>query len=96
MIGHALCETIKGMESVTRIRRRHDPSMMRLVQILVYQGVVQASVDPVNEKVGEDNKERELEGIVPPEWGVGRSTVQLGVSSHFTDKKWDGKDGHNG
>lgn len=95
VIGHALRETVNGMESMARIRCGHDPSMMWLVQILVDSRVVQASMDPIDEKVGEENEERKLEDIVQGEWCIGQNIVQLGVSSHFTNKKGDGKDGHD-
>ena len=41
-------------------RSRHDPFVVRLVQSLVNAGVVQTTMNPVDEEVGEEEEEREL------------------------------------
>lgn len=53
------------MESVRGERRGHDPLVVRLVQLLVEHRVVQGTVDPVDEEVGEADEEGELEKQVP-------------------------------
>lgn len=57
---------------------------------------MQAAMDPVDEEVGEGDKEWELEDVVQPERGIGRGVVQLGVPSNFAKEAGDGEDGHDG
>lgn len=60
--------------------------MMRLVQSLVYQRVMQCSVDPVDEKIGEEHKEAELRVVVPATGAVFGSVVELGVAADFEEE----------
>lgn len=69
MIRQALRPAIQRMESMRRVRRGHDPPMMRLVQGFVDLRVVQPPVDEVDEEVGEEDKERELQVVVRREGG---------------------------
>lgn len=96
MIRYTLGETVEGVKGMARVWGGHDPFVMRFMQGFVYSGVMQTSMDPVNEEVGEANEQGELEDVVYPERGVGRGIVQFGVSLDFTDEKRDGKDGHDG
>ena len=65
VIRKPLSETIKGMESVGGIGSWHNPLVVRLMQPLVDQWMVQVSVDPVDAVVREAEKEGELKEIVP-------------------------------
>ena len=96
MIRHTLRESIQWMKSVARVRRRHDPLVMRFVQRLVYQRMVQSAVDPVDEEIGEANEERELEDVVEREGRIRGAIVEFGKSAHFTEKQGRGEDGHYG
>ena len=69
MVGNTLRETVQWMEGVTCEWGRHDPLVMRLVQRLVDSRVMQAPMNPVNEHIGERNKERELQDIIKSERG---------------------------
>ncbi len=53
VIRYTLRKAIQWMECMARIRRGHDPLMMRFVQSLVNQRVVQPPMDPINEEIGE-------------------------------------------
>lgn len=50
MVWHTLCEAIQWMESMACVKGRHDPFVMGLMECLVNFWVVQASVDPADEK----------------------------------------------
>jgi len=63
------------------------------MQLLVYQRVVQASVNEVNKEVGEDNEEWELEPVVPNSGAIGGEIIQLGVAKNFEQEE---RGGHNG
>src|ERR1700760_4749961 len=59
VIRHALREAVNWVEGVRRKRRGQDPFVMGLVQSLVNERVVQATVNPVDPEVGEGNEKRE-------------------------------------
>lgn len=65
VVWYGLSKSVEGVESVGCVRGGHDPFVMGLVQSLVYRRVVQTPVNPVNEEVGEQDEEGELECIVP-------------------------------
>lgn len=56
VIRKALSETIQGMKSVRGKWSWHNPPVVRLMQALVDQWVVQISVDPVDAVVREADK----------------------------------------
>lgn len=64
VVGHTLRPSIQRVESMRGVRARHDPLVVRLVQRLVHARVVQATVDPVDAKIGERDEQRELEKTV--------------------------------
>ena len=76
-------EAVDGVEGHGGVRGWHDPLVVRLMQGLVNRGVVQAAVDEVDEAVGEDEEERELEHVVPHAGSVVERVVQLGVALHL-------------
>ena len=78
------------------VRCRHDPLVMRLMQPLVHERVMQAPMNPVYEEVRKQDEERDLEDIVEGEWGVRRSIIQLGVTADLSGEERDGEDGHDG
>lgn len=65
VVRQRLSVAVERVESVRGERRGHDPLVVRLVQLLVNHGVVQAAVNPVDEEVGEADEEGELEKQVP-------------------------------
>ena len=88
MVWYTLRPSIKRVESVRSIRARHDPLMMRLVQSAVNARVVQASVNPVDEEIGETDEEWELQNTVIWEWFFGDGIVEFSVSADFQDEEW--------
>ena len=100
VVGQALAEAVYRMESMACERARHDPLVMRLVDMLVDQRVVKPTVYPVNAKVREDEEERELEHVVPSThtpWRVSRQgVIDLAVSAHFCDEERHCEYGHDG
>ena len=84
------------MKSMARVWRRHYPLVMRLVQRLVDERMVQATMDPVNEKVGKADKEGELDDVVKCKGGVRGRVVEFSVTADFTKEKRHGEDGHEG
>ena len=96
MIRYALRKSVHWMESMAGVWGRHDPFMMRLMQGLIDTRVVQPSVYPVDEEVGKEDEEGELEDVVKPERSVGRRVVQFGVPLHLANEEWNGEYGHYG
>ena len=89
------------MEGVACERRRHDPFVVRFVQTLVQEGMVQAAVDPVDAEVSEHNEERELNPVVgfakdgeERVREVGRVVIDEAVAPDFGDEEGDGEDSH--
>ena len=76
--------------------RRHDPFVVRLVQRLVNQLVMQSPMYPVYAQVGEGDEERELEIIVESKRRVGGGVVELRVAAHFQEETRRREDGHDG
>lgn len=96
VVGQTLGEAVERVERVRGKRRRHDPLVVRLVQLLVERLVVQRAVDPVDEEVGEGDEDRELRVIVPLARSVGGPVVHLRVAAHLCHEKGGGEDGHDG
>ena len=60
MIRHTLRPAVEGVEGVGGVWARHNPLVVRLMKSLVDTWVVEAAVNPVNEEVREEDKQREL------------------------------------
>ena len=93
MIGERLGEPVQGVEGMRGEWRRHDPLVMRLVQVLVHPWVVQAPVDPVYEAVGKEDEERELGNVIPTAGTVSGGIVQVAVSTHLGEEERHGAKG---
>lgn len=96
VIGHALQVAVHWVEGMRSVRRRHDPLVVRLVEALVDERVVQAAVDPVDEEVGEGNEDGELQIVVPESGPLGGGVEHFGVATHFQHEEGDREDGHYG
>jgi len=94
VIRYALRKAIQWMERMARIGRGHDPLMMRFVQSLVNQRVVQPPMDPVDEEIGEQDKEGELNEVVERERGVRGRVVKFSIAKNFAEEDGGGEDGH--
>lgn len=81
---------------MARERGRHDPFVMRFVESLVNLGVVQGSVDPVDEEIGEEDEKGELQVVVQGKWLIRRIVVEFSVATNFSEEEWRGEDGHDG
>lgn len=96
MIRHALAPPVHGVERVARIRCRHDPLVMRLVQPLVDERVVQPAMDPVDAAVGEGDEERVLQVRVPRAvGGFVEGVVELRVAAYLGDEEGRGQRRHD-
>lgn len=96
VIGYALSETVKRVESMAGVRGGHNPLVMRFMKGLVDSRMMQASMNPIYEEVGEGEEKGELDKIVEPEGRISRGIVQFGISSNFAHEKRNGEDGHDG
>ena len=96
MVGEALSVAIERVECVRGVGRRHDPLVVRLVEALVDERVMQSAVDPVNAEVGEHEEEGELHDVVPHARGVFETVVYLGVAANLEEEERGGEDGHYG
>ena len=75
---------------------RHDPLVVRFVQGLVDQRVVQATVNPVDAKIGERDEQRELYKAVAPERLIRERVIEFGVTTNFRDQERRSEERHNG
>jgi hypothetical protein len=64
VVGDRLGPAVDGVECDSRVGSWHDPFVVRFVEGFVEGGVVQTAVDEVDEHVGEEEEEGELEDIV--------------------------------
>lgn len=53
-------------------------------------------MDPVDEEIGEEDEEGELQVVVGGEGGGGGGVVQLGVAADFGQEEGHGQQGHDG
>ena len=102
VVGDALAEAVDRVEGVRGEGRGHDPFVVRFVQALVEDGVVQAAVDPVDAEIREHQEERELQVVVgaaeEPDQrmlDVACVVVDEAVAAHFGDEEGEGEDGHD-
>lgn len=65
VVWYGLREAIERMERMRRVWRGHDPFMVRLVEALVDERMVEASVYPVYAQIRKADEERELDEVVP-------------------------------
>lgn len=86
VVRYALRKTVQWMESVAGEGRGNDPFVMRLMKLLVDEGVMQATVNPVDERVCKKEEERELENVVPPPWSLGGCVINLGIAAYFGEE----------
>ena len=94
MIWNALKPAVHRMEGMTGERGWHNPLVMRLVEGLVHSWVMQSSMNPIHQEVGEEDEKWELQYIVQSEWCFYGCVVQLGISFDFCEEKWYGQDSH--
>lgn len=96
MVGDGLCPAVHGVECDCGVGGRHYPFVVGFVQGFVDGGVVETAVDEVDEAVGEDEEEGELEEVVPGEWRFGGRVVEFGVAAYFGEEEGCSEEGHVG
>ena len=74
---------------------RHDPLVMGLMQRLVYLRMVQAPVDPIDEEIGEADKEGKLQKVVESKRRIRGCIVQFRVPANLGDEERCGENGHD-
>ena len=94
VVRHTLCKAIERVKGVACVRGWHDPFVVRFMQRLVNERVVQSTVDPVDEKVREAKEEGELDNIIQRKWSVGGAVVKFRQTADFTEEKGGGEDCH--
>jgi len=80
---------------MTRKRSRHNPPMMRLMQRLINQRMMQPAMNQINQPIRKHQEQRELRDHVPPPILLGVQ-VQFAVAADFREEPWGGEDGHLG
>lgn len=96
VVWNRLRKSIKRMECMRCIRRRHNPLVMWFMQRLVNQRMMQASMDQVNPEIGKEQEYGELSVVVPCSGALLSGIVEFGVSARFGEEEGDGEDGHYG
>lgn len=105
VVRHALAVTVERVECVGSVWRWHNPLVVWLVEALVDEWVVQASVDPVDAKVGKHDEHWELYEVVPSAHPVQQRMVEPRIRSividervapYFRHEERHCEDGHDG
>lgn len=96
VVRDGLHEAVDGVEGMAGKGRRHDPLVVRLVQVLVDPRVVQVSVNPVDPEIGEDEEEGELEDVVPQARSLGGDVVELAEAADFEQEERRSEERHEG
>ena len=73
---------IQRMKSMTRKRCRNNPLMMRLMQRLIHKWMMQSTMNPINQAIRKDQKQRELKHHIPPSIFLGIE-IKFAVSADF-------------
>ena len=94
VIRNRLGEAIDGVEGVRGIRRWHDPLVMRLMEVLVDEWMVQATMYPIDTEVGEADKERELQNVVPQPGTFSCGVVHFTVAANLGQEEWSREECH--
>lgn len=87
VVWNTLGPAVQGVESVGGERARHDPFVVRLVEGFVDSRMVKATMDPVDEEIGEEDEEWELQDAVIRERLLGNGVIELGVAPDFQNKE---------
>lgn len=99
MVGKALQPTVNGVEGVRGVGRRHNPLVMRLVQMFVDARVMQATVNKVDKHIGKEEEEGELGNVVPAAGTLRGLFVHAAVALDLGKEEWrcqERHDGHSG
>ena len=96
VVRHTLRPAIQRVECMRCEGTRHDPLVVRFVQSLIDQGMVQSSVDPVNAEIGERDEQRELKETVESERLLLECIVQFGVTTDLCNQERGSQKRHNG
>lgn len=96
VVRNGLGEAIDGVEGVRGVRRWHDPFVMWFVKMLVNQRVVQATMYPVDTKVGKADEEWKLQNVVPQSRTFNCDVVHFTVATNFSQEEWGCEDCHDG
>lgn len=96
VVGQTLHGTVDGVESVAGKGSRHNPLVVRLVQVLVDARVVEVSVNPVDAEVAEDDEGGELEEIPPQAGALLGQVIKLAVTTDLEKEDRGVDDGHDG
>lgn len=96
VVRERLSPAVDGVESVRGVRGRHDPLVVRLVEVLVDERVVETSVDQVDAGIGEDDEKGVLKNLIRETWTFGNCVIKLRPATNFHEPKRDGQHGHAG
>lgn len=96
VVWHRLRKAVEWMEGMRREWSRHDPLVVWLVEMLVDARMMESSVDPVDEEVGEQQEHWELDDVVPPARTLLGGVVDLAVTSNLKPKCGSCQNGHTG
>lgn len=96
MVGNTLAPAIQRVERIAGVRSRNDPFVVRLVQALIDERMVQSTMDPVDTEIRERDEQRILEVIVERERGFAGEIVEHGISLHLGHEERRGQRSHDG
>ena len=99
VVWHTLRVAVKRVECVGCEWSWHNPLVVWLVEVLVDQRVVKSTVDKVDEEVGEEQEQRDLQKVVPatecPPSILRERVVHKRVALHLSEEKGNGEEGHD-
>lgn len=83
MVWDRLRKSVKRVESMASVWRRHNPLVVRLVKVLVDEWMMEVSMNPVNAEICEEQEERELKDVVPHSWSLLCRVVKIAIPPYF-------------
>lgn len=87
VVGHGLHPAVYRVECNRGVGSGHDPLVMRLVEGLVDERMMQTSVDEVDAEIRKEEEERELQIVVICVWLIGEFVIKFGVSAHIKEEE---------
>lgn len=84
------------MEGMRREGSRHNPLMVRLVEMLVRTRMVKSPMNPVDEEIGEQDEDWELCNVPPPSGSLFSRVVDLAVATNLQPERRSRKNRHSG
>lgn len=88
VVGESLKEAVDGVESVAGKGSRDLPDVVRFMEMLIDQFVMQETVNPVDAHVGEKEEGKHAKDESwPTQWRFTDFVIELAIASYFSEEQ---------